>query len=204
MPSMLDQALAPELLRVARAMPSAVDCGQHDAGRGRTDPRSIRELREAQHPDLTLLIAPRHPERFDAVERLIRSKGFRARGESVGPGKDVLLLDSIGELASAFRYANVVFMGGTLVPRGGHNILEPAAFAEADRVSVRTWRISERSADLFIEAKAAVEVRDAQELAAAVDGLLSDAPAAAELGERARRVVEENTGATERVLAYLQ
>src|SRR5207247_1394048 len=83
-----------------------------------------------RHPRLTLMIAPRHPERFDAVERLIHSHGYKcARRTMLEPGVDVLLLDSIGELSRTFQYADLVFMGGSLVPRGGHNILEPAVWA---------------------------------------------------------------------------
>jgi len=91
---------------------------------------AFAEVRK-RHPDLTLLIAPRHPDRFDAVERTIRDRGFSCtRRTRLERGAEVLLLDSVGELASTFRHASVVFVGGSLVPRGGHNILEPAAFSK--------------------------------------------------------------------------
>ena len=81
------------------------------------------------HPDLKLLIAPRHPERFDAVAELIDRTALsfvrRTQLQAEEEGR-VLLLDSIGELAAIFHYATVVYMGGTLVPAGGHNVLEPA------------------------------------------------------------------------------
>jgi 3-deoxy-D-manno-octulosonic-acid transferase len=164
---------------------------------------AFTELRK-RHPDLTLLIAPRHPARFDSVERIVRDRGFRCtRRTRLEGGFDVLLLDSVGELASAFRHANVVFMGGSLVPKGGHNILEPAAFSNPIVFGPHMDNFREIR-DLFIEAHAAIEVHDAPELASAVDRLLSDTNRAAEIGARARRVVDENTGATERVLAYLQ
>jgi 3-deoxy-D-manno-octulosonic-acid transferase len=158
----------------------------------------------AQHPGLKLLIAPRHPNRFGAVEQLIRTMGFSCGLRSrIQVRADVLLLDTIGELASVFKYASVVFMGGTLVPRGGHNILEPAAFAKPIVFGPHMENFREIRSQ-FLEADAAVEVNNLAELVDAVDHLLSDIPAATALGERALRVVEQNTGATERVLAYLR
>jgi len=164
---------------------------------------AFSELRK-RHRDLTLLIAPRHPDRFDAVERTIRSRGFTCtRRTRLERGADVLLLDSVGELAFTFRHASVVFVGGSLVPRGGHNILEPAAFSNP--IVFGPYMENFRDIrDLFIGAQAAIEVRNEAELAPAIDRLLTDTQRAAELGARARQVVEENTGATERVLAYLQ
>jgi len=157
-----------------------------------------------RHRGLKLLLAPRHPQRFDAVEQIVLSQQFKcARRSRLESDADVLLLDSIGELASAFQHATVVFMGGTLVSRGGHNILEPAGFAKPVVFGPHMENFREIR-DLFMEANAAVEVRDTSELVVAVDRLLSDPPAAAELGERARRVVEQNMGATDRVLEYLR
>jgi 3-deoxy-D-manno-octulosonic-acid transferase len=156
------------------------------------------------HGNLTLLIAPRHPDRFDAVERTIRARGFSCtRRTRLEAGADILLLDSVGELASTFRHASVVFVGGSLVPRGGHNILEPAAFSKPIVFGPHMENFREIR-DLFIGARAAIEVHNAEELATTLDRLLTDTQQAAELGARARQVVAENTGATERVLAYLQ
>ncbi len=164
---------------------------------------AFAELRQ-RHPQLTLLIAPRHPNRFDSVEQLIQTRGFSCtRRSRLQTGADVLLLDTIGELASVFEHASVVFMGGTLVPRGGHNILEPAAFAKPIVFGPHMENFREIRT-LFLEGDAAVEVRDGAELVTAVDHLLSNAREAAALGERARRVVDQNSGATERVLAYLR
>ena len=118
-------------------------------------------------------------------------------------GADVLLLDTVGELASTFRYASVVFVGGSLVPTGGHNILEPAAFANPIVFGPHMENFREIR-DLFLEARAAVEVHNAAELATEVDRLLTDSQAAAELGAKARRLVEENAGATDRVLGHLR
>src|SRR5688572_2911665 len=164
---------------------------------------AFSEVRK-RHPDLVLLIAPRHPDRFDNVERIIRQKGFDCTRRTRLDGRtDVLLLDSVGELASTFQHSSVVFVGGSLVPRGGHNILEPAAFSNPIVFGPHMENFREIR-DLFINAQAAIEVHDARELANAVDRLLTDTERAAEIGARARQVVEANSGATERVLTYLQ
>jgi 3-deoxy-D-manno-octulosonic-acid transferase len=113
-----------------------------------------------------------------------------------------MLLDTIGELASTFSFASVVFMGGTLVPRGGHNILEPAAASRAIVFGPHMENFRE-IASLFLNADAAIQVRDANELASAVGRLLTDAAATATLGENARTIIERNTGATGRVMAFL-
>ena len=159
------------------------------------------------HPKLKLLIAPRHPERFPTVEQLVAARGFQCERRTVSNGahpsfKDVLLLDTIGELASTFSYASVVFMGGTLVPRGGHNILEPAAASKAIVFGPHMENFRE-IASLFLESDAALQVRNVDELASAVDRLLNDEAASSAMGENARRIVERNTGATERVMAFL-
>jgi len=165
-----------------------------------------------RHPKLKLLIAPRHPERFQTVEQLVLAHGFQCTrrttqngshsGDSLQPFTDVLLLDTIGELASSFSYASVVFMGGTLVPRGGHNILEPAAASKAIVFGPHMENFREISS-LFLDADAAIQVRNADELAIAVGRLLTDATTSAALGEKARRIVERNTGATDRVMEFL-
>jgi 3-deoxy-D-manno-octulosonic-acid transferase len=165
-----------------------------------------------RHPKLKLMIAPRHPERFQTVEQLVLARGFHCtrrtaqNGTHSGTSKqsftDVLLLDTIGELASSFSYASVVFMGGTLVPRGGHNILEPAAASRAIVFGPHMENFREIST-LFLDADAAIQVQNADELASAVGRLLTDATANAKLGEKARCIVDQNTGATARVMAFL-
>src|SRR4030095_3441420 len=96
-----------------------------------------------------------------------------------------------------------VFMGGTLVPRGGHNILEPAAASRAIVFGPHMENFREMSA-LFLEAEAAIQIRNANELVTAVDRLLTDDASAVALGQKAQRVIERNTGATDRVMAFRQ
>jgi 3-deoxy-D-manno-octulosonic-acid transferase len=165
---------------------------------------AFRRLR-ARHPGLRLLIAPRLPDRFDEVERMIRSSGFSGlRRSHLGDRsgletRDILLLDSIGELGSVFEHATAVFVGGTLVRRGGHNVLEPARFARPVLFGTHMENFRDM-ARAFLEAEAAIQVRDSDELAEELDRLLRYPDAAARLGENARKVAQRNSGATARAL----
>jgi 3-deoxy-D-manno-octulosonic-acid transferase len=166
---------------------------------------AFAELRP-RHRALRLLVAPRHPERFDAVEQLVRERGLgchRRSGGTMAEPADVFLLDTIGELAPAFRHARVVFMGGTLVERGGHNILEPAAFEKPIVFGPHMENFREIR-DLFVNDGASIEIGSAAELAPAVGRVLAEPETSAELGRRAKGVVDRHRGATDRVLAYLR
>jgi 3-deoxy-D-manno-octulosonic-acid transferase len=208
----IEKALAPDLSDILTSRPDLWIAASTMPGEEELVLEAFSELRK-RHANLTLLIAPRHPERFDGVERTIRSSGFTCARRSVmgqaeersptAGGADVLLLDTVGELASTFRHASVVFVGGSLVPTGGHNILEPAAFGNPIVFGPHMENFREIR-NLFLESRAAMEVHDAVELAAEVDRLLTDPQSAAELGSRARRVVDENAGATDRVLEHLR
>ena len=157
-------------------------------------------------PDLKLMIAPRHADRFDTVEEIIKRRGFayarrsRLSGNSSAP---VLLLDTIGELAAAFEYAAVVFMGGSLVAKGGHNVLEPARFKKPI-IFGRHMENFRDMASLFLKGNAAIQIQSASELSPAIEKILSNSQLAAELGRNAQAIIEQNTGATDRVLRFLQ
>ena len=135
---------------------------------------AFTELRKI-HPDLKLLIAPRHADRFDAVEGIIRKKGLGVlrRSRLAEAQESVLLLDSFGELAAAFQYASVVFMGGSLVPKGGHNVLEPARYRNPIVFGPHMENFRDM-ARLFLEAKAAIQIQNSAQLAPAVAHLLSN------------------------------
>lgn len=161
-------------------------------------------LRE-KYPALKLLLAPRHPERFDPVEKIVRSHGLdcvRRSSRASAIFKDVFLLDTIGELAACFPFARVVYIGGSLVPRGGHNILEPAAAAKPIVFGPHMENFREIST-LFLKANAAIQVYRAEELASAIDRLLQSEAAASELGTRALDIIRNNSGATDRAVAAL-
>jgi tetraacyldisaccharide 4'-kinase len=155
----------------------------------------------ARQPDLLLLLAPRKPERFAAAAQALALADipFVRRSALTGaealrlPG--VLLLDSIGELASLFPLADVVFMGGTLASRGGHNILEPGLAGRAIVTGPHMENFAEIAAD-FRAAGALVEVRDVAALAAAVADLLENPARAADLGTKAASCARARQGAT--------
>jgi 3-deoxy-D-manno-octulosonic-acid transferase len=164
-----------------------------------------RARASADHP--LLVIAPRHPERFDEVERLAREEGFRTVRRSVleidqDPVADVVVLDTIGELAHLYRLATVVFVGGSLVPTGGHNILEPAVFGKPILFGPHMQNFPEIAAT-FLEARAAVQVEDERHLEDELRGLFTDPSRRAVLGSAARAIMDANHGARERTLAVI-
>ena len=164
----------------------------------------------ARHPQTVLVLAPRHPERFDAVAGLLAARGLpwrrrsklTAGGRGVLPG-GVLLLDTIGELAALYALAAVAFVGGSLVPRGGHNILEPAQQGCAILVGPHTENFRE-IVGLFERAGALRVVRpEPQAVADALLQLLGDRGAREHLGELARKTWQANSGATRRTIQAL-
>jgi 3-deoxy-D-manno-octulosonic-acid transferase len=153
-------------------------------------------------PQARLLVAPRHPERFDAVPALVEAAGFRClRRSALDPAAwrdgEVLLLDTLGELSQVYALASVVFVGGSLVPSGGHNILEPAVAGKPVIVGPHMENFQEMATQ-FREEHALVQVGSADELAHEVSSLLLDEPRRATLGERARELVGRNRGAVGR------
>ena len=154
-----------------------------------------------------LLIAPRHPERFDPVARLIEDRGLtclrRSRLDDDGQARDVLLLDSLGELASLYRVADVAFIGGTLVPTGGHNPLEPACFAVPIVVGPSMHNFREM-AESFDQAEAWARVANAGELAALWRAWLADRHEARSVGRRAAELLTANRGALDRTLEIVE
>jgi tetraacyldisaccharide 4'-kinase len=158
----------------------------------------------ASHPGLLLVLAPRKPERFDRVAEALARAGipFTRRSEMKG-GSAALLLDSIGELGSLFGLADVVFMGGTLARRGGHNPLEPAFFGKPVIVGPHMENFAE-IASKFAAAGALVTIGGAAELAGAVRGLLEDAPRRERIGAAARAAAESERGATARAAGEIE
>jgi 3-deoxy-D-manno-octulosonic-acid transferase len=168
----------------------------------------------AQYPKALLILAPRHPARFDEVAQILTGSGCsytrrthlasqEAEVSSQVAAPEVLLLDSIGELAGIFELADVVFVGGSLVPTGGHNILEAAYWAKPVVFGPHMENFQDITR-LFLEADACVQVQDAEELAETVLKLFGDRGASQRLGERGKQVLEKQTGATARVLEQIQ
>jgi 3-deoxy-D-manno-octulosonic-acid transferase len=157
--------------------------------------------------DALVILAPRHPERFDSVASLLERTTFKVirrsrwRGEPISRGS-IFLLDTIGELAGAYALADVAFVGGSLVPRGGHNILEPAYFGKAIVVGPHTENF--RDIVQRFAAEHAVLTATPQELEGTLVRLLSDSQDRDQLASRARSVMAANSGATEKTLAALE
>ena len=154
-----------------------------------------------------LIIAPRKPERFVEAERLAQQRGWRvARRKELPvdaePRVDVVILDTIGELAQLYQIATLVFVGGSLADAGGHNILEPAVFGKPIVFGPHMHNFAEISRT-FLENRGAVQVHSATELETVLVELLSDPVRRASLGAAARALVEANRGARQRSLAVI-
>ena len=158
-------------------------------------------------PNALLIVAPRKPERFGDVERLVRRSGWNVARRTelrvdADPRHDVVILDTIGELAQLFQVATVVFVGGSLVDAGGHNILEPAVFGKPIVFGPHMHNFAE-IARTFLDNGAAVQVRTPRELETVLLELLGDPVRRASLGAAARALVEANRGARGKTLAVL-
>lgn len=153
----------------------------------------------ARYPGALLVLAPRHPERFSTVASLVASSGVRWQLRSEWDGEraiagGVLLLDTIGELSSLYEFADIAFVGGSLVPRGGHNVLEAAQFGVPILVGPSTENFRDMI-DVFRRADA-LRVVTPQQLTPAVLQLLENDDDRAALGERALAVMHSQQGAT--------
>ena len=160
-----------------------------------------------RHPGARVVLAPRHPERFAAVAELVGRAGLACDRRTLLPergwaGGDVLVLDTLGELAQVYPLATVVFVGGSLTRAGGHNVLEPAVAGKAIVVGPHMENFQEIAA-AFLAEDALVQVRDAAGLTDAVLRLFDDAGARHALGARAQRIVARNRGALERTVNAL-
>ncbi len=169
---------------------------------------------EREFPRALLVLAPRKPEQFDSAAAIVAESGrklLRRRDLALnGTGNVVLseqvrvfLLDSLGELAGLYRLADAVFVGGSLVSGGGHNILEPASFSKVPVYGPSMENFREMSEN-FLTAGAAIQVKNSEDLGAAWGGLLRDPSRAARMGTSAREMVDRNRGATQRVLAHIE
>ena len=169
---------------------------------------SLRLL--AADPQLILLLAPRHPERFASVARLLEKSGnpwVRRSSWSTEPARplrpgEIVLLDTIGELASVYSLATVAFVGGSLVPAGGHNPLEPAQFGVP--IVMGPHYANFRAIVDDLRAHRALRIAAKEDLAAALVDLVRDRPAAEAMGARAKEVFDRQAGATDRCVAALR
>ena len=153
-----------------------------------------------------LILAPRHPERFDAVAQLLADRGLvssrRSSGDAIPTDADAFLIDTIGELARAYRLATLAFIGGSLVPTGGHNPLEAAVWGVPVLSGPHVFNFDEVY-DEMTEAGGARLVSDSAELRVAMAAWLDEPDFAVAAGNAGREVVERNRGATARTVSAL-
>ncbi len=207
----LDAPRTPDRLRTILAPSGQIPhplivAGSTMAGEEELVLQAYHAVREAV-PEARLVIAPRHPERFDQVPALIEAAGFRcARRSRTDPGGwhagEVMLLDTLGELAQVYPLASAVYVGGSLVPTGGHNVLEAAVAGRAIVVGPSMTNFQE-IAELFLAEKAMVQVASPAELGRELQALLRDQPRRRALGERARGLIDRNRGALDTTVEAL-
>lgn len=158
-------------------------------------------------PDALLLIAPRHPERFRPVALSCRSLGFttrtRSEDENAGRASQCFVVDTLGELLHYYAASDVAFVGGSLVPIGGHNVLEPAALSVPVVVGPNTFNFEAITISL-VEEGGAAQISDADALGAAIARLLADEEGRRRMGAQARLVFERERGAVARNMAAIE
>ncbi len=165
--------------------------------------RAFRRVK-AVAPDALLILAPRHAERFAEAAQIAAEEGFAtvrrtALGIDAEPRADVVVLDTIGELAQVYQLATVAFVGGSLVETGGHNILEPAVYGRTVVFGPHMSNFTE-IASTFVANRAAVQVSSPRELEEQLVELVSNPVRRAALGAAARALVDANRGALDRTL----
>jgi 3-deoxy-D-manno-octulosonic-acid transferase len=203
----------------SRARRPVIVAGSVVAGEERLVLQAFERVR-AKWPRALLILAPRKPERFETAAACVEEVGLkfvrRSRlrlpieaegaleqgGFGIAEEASVILLDSIGELASLYRIADVVFIGGSLVPSGGHNPLEAAVFGKAPLFGPHTQNFQEITANLIAEG-AAMRVADRGELGTRWLELLADDARREVMGARAQAVVERSRGAMAKTLGYI-
>jgi len=160
----------------------------------------------AAHPGLLTVIVPRHPQRFDAVARLLAQRGvaYQRRSEErpVDATTSVFLGDSLGELYAFYASCDVAFIGGSLEPLGGQNLLEACAVGKPVLVGPHTFNFAEATR-LAVEAGAAMQLRDERELGRVLGELLANPDRRSRMGEAGQALMRQHQGAAERIVAML-
>lgn len=158
-------------------------------------------------PEALLVLVPRHPERFDRVAELVTRQGLtlarRSLPEPCTPSTAVFLGDTMGELPVFLAAADAAFMGGSLVPKGGHNLLEAAASGVPVAIGPHHFNFATMT-ELLCTEEGAMEVADTEALARLMISWLSDATERARIGENGRRIVEANRGALDRLMTLIE
>ena len=160
----------------------------------------------ARHDDALLVLIPRHPERFSTVREYVTRRGFsmvsRTDDRPAGDAA-VFVVDTMGEVPVFYAASDVAFVAGSLVPIGGHNLLEPAALGVPVITGPHNFNAQD-IADMFVEIGACRQVEDTRELADVIDELFANPEEAARLGRAGLKVLEDNRGALKRLLVLLE
>jgi 3-deoxy-D-manno-octulosonic-acid transferase len=167
---------------------------------------ALRLCRDVEGKNALLVLAPRHPERFEAVARLLADRGTdfvrRSQWRANGRRPEVVLLDTLGELSGTYAAATVAFVGGSLVPAGGHNPIEPALWGKpvVFGASMENFRLI---ASALLDVRGAFQVRSGDELGILLAALLNDPEACRRAGAAARALVERERGAAARCASQI-
>jgi 3-deoxy-D-manno-octulosonic-acid transferase len=200
------EARGHELRRLLGAHRPVWVAGSTHAGEEEQLIAAHRQIRE-RFSNALLVLVPRHPPRFAEVAAALRSAGVpyvtRTSGAAVTPDTQVFLLDTLGELPPFYAAGDVAFVGGSLVPIGGHNLLEPAALSLPIVAGPHNFNSAD-IAKMLIERGAVRIAPDATALAALVGGLLTDPAARATMGASGRKAVDDNRGAVARLMQFLE
>ena len=204
-----DFALPPGLVEVGEAIHVAWGAHRPVLVAGSTHEREEAIVLDAfgqaleTFPDALLVLVPRHPERFGRAASAARAAGLavtlRSAGQACPPDSQCFLVDRMGELLRYYAAGDLAFVGGSLEPIGGHNVLEPAALGRPVLVGPHTFNFADITAQL-IDAGAAQRVTDGAGLAAALRALLGDADRRDRMGRAGRELVASGRGALERTL----
>lgn len=203
-PALMDGQFVAKLREAVGAFPGTrvITAGSTHPGEEELIIEAFKELADGSG-SLKLVIAPRHPERFDEVESILRKSSLAFGRRSRGGGKDVVLLDSMGELMTVYSFSDIALVGGSFVPGiGGHNLLEPAYFGKP--VVYGPHLTTYLSMAEMLEKEGGGVRTQADGLAGELKALLSDELLMKRTGANARRVVETNRGAAERTAAAIE
>jgi len=205
--------LAPSLAEQANSMraiwdnnrPVLIAASTHE-GEEEMVLNASRQIR-SNYPELLVIIVPRHPERFDRVAALAHKSGFKTlrRSEMKPCPSDIqiLLVDTMGELPLFYAASDVAFVGGSLVPHGGHNLLEPAALGRAVLTGPHFFNFQEITQQ-FLTAGAALEIADTQALADTTIKLLNTPETRTEMGEISLKLIAKSQGASGRLVNLIK
>lgn len=170
------------------------------------EPLILDMLDRINVPNLLLVLVPRHPQRFDEVAALLTQRGLpfqrRSSNEAIAPETRVVLGDSMGEMFAYYAACDAAFIGGSLLPLGGQNLIEACALGKPVLVGPHTFNFAQAT-EQALAYGAAIQVRDADALATQITNLLTDAAHLSQMGQAGKQFVASNAGATERALMLI-